>query len=470
MIEKHLKITEGVTPEAFATAEAAPPGDAAPEQKEPDPNASPIKTEEKKEEPIIKNVVYRQEVTREPKMKFFKVPKLGCYLAVPLVYASCLFTESLDAAIADYIVYREKVKKNEELMKEYNEKLAEQKAQQEEANAEDKSIDKSKEAPPAKKADKSMSKSAIPEPGDQPAEENKLEPPKLEEAKEPEYKTKPISYVVCMDTLGQDREFTPEQKTEVLNTIKRYKEKWEQHEKEMLTNDRKSKEEEKEKDAEFADKILPGLQEEEDKAVDEKVAVIPEEAGEEEKKAKEKLLHWEHKIKHIATGALKEKVLSMQKYVVVKMPRIMQTLFYLLGFERENICEPSTNKLFWKKARTYWNEALLDKLQGYTPVGPKEGKYKKYQLINFLEKNLEGINDEDVKNYSLGLFKLFETLKLTLEIRKEDILRRKAKREKLAKEREEAIQKSEERTKARAEELRVKKEEALNVFFLIIYT
>jgi hypothetical protein len=47
--------------------------------------------------------VFVKEVVREPKIHFFKVPKLGSYMAVPLVYDSCQFEEALDNAVADHL-------------------------------------------------------------------------------------------------------------------------------------------------------------------------------------------------------------------------------------------------------------------------------------------------------------------------------------------------------------------------------
>lgn len=41
------------------------------------------------------------EVVRDPRIFFFKVPKLGSYLAVRLEYETCLFEEALEAGIAD---------------------------------------------------------------------------------------------------------------------------------------------------------------------------------------------------------------------------------------------------------------------------------------------------------------------------------------------------------------------------------
>ena len=45
---------------------------------------------------------------REPRMHFYKVPKLGSFLAARLEYNSCYFESALDNAVADYIEVRHK--------------------------------------------------------------------------------------------------------------------------------------------------------------------------------------------------------------------------------------------------------------------------------------------------------------------------------------------------------------------------
>ena len=41
------------------------------------------------------------EVVREPKVHFFKVPRLGSYMAIRLEYKTCLFEEAFDAGVKD---------------------------------------------------------------------------------------------------------------------------------------------------------------------------------------------------------------------------------------------------------------------------------------------------------------------------------------------------------------------------------
>lgn len=68
-------------------------------------------------------------------MKFFKVPRLGAYLAFKLDYQSCLFEEALDEAIKDKIEVRQRKKQQKQEMGEWLEeqnKLKEEKEKVEE--------------------------------------------------------------------------------------------------------------------------------------------------------------------------------------------------------------------------------------------------------------------------------------------------------------------------------------------------
>lgn len=69
----------------------------------------------------------------------------------------------------------------------------------------------------------------------------------------------------------------------------------------------------------------------------------------------------------------------------------MQSLFYMLQYEREAICEKYTNKFFWKIAKHLVDDTFVQNLNAYRALGPKEEEYKKYQTLNFIEKNLEGV-------------------------------------------------------------------------------
>lgn len=92
------------------------------------------------------------------------------------------------------------------------------------------------------------------------------------------------------------------------------------------------------------------------------------------------------------------------------MGRILQSLFFLLEYERELICEPNSNKFLWKKAKQWVNEDFLKALVNYQVIGPKDYFFMGYNTINFIERNLEGIVPEEVDLYNITLGKLFKWL------------------------------------------------------------
>ena len=51
-----------------------------------------------------------KEVVKEPKIHFYKVPRLGSYMAIKLEYDSCLFESAFDAAVENYSEVQEKNK------------------------------------------------------------------------------------------------------------------------------------------------------------------------------------------------------------------------------------------------------------------------------------------------------------------------------------------------------------------------
>jgi hypothetical protein len=59
-----------------------------------------------------------------------------------------------------------------------------------------------------------------------------------------------------------------------------------------------------------------------------------------------------------------------------------------------------------------------------------------YHTLNFIEKNVEGITEDEVTHYNMTLGKLYKWLLLAMKTRKEDIVRRKAKEKKAREERE----------------------------------
>jgi hypothetical protein len=168
-----LKQEQGLTFDVFRDPEAAPVEEG--EKAEEEVTAS-LKSPQKEKPEVLPRTIYVKEVVREPRMHFYKVPRLGCYMAIRLEYESCLFEESLDAAVVDYIEVRQRQKEQEEEKKSFLEKAA----QEERDNEGDQTFDS---------ANLSTNR-------------------KWEDIKPKSFKTKKVQFVVCLNTLGQDREFT----------------------------------------------------------------------------------------------------------------------------------------------------------------------------------------------------------------------------------------------------------------------
>ena len=65
-----------------------------------DGNAEPKAKKEVKEKFLKHTLV--DEVVEESRIHYYKVPKLGSYLAIKMEYNSCITEEAFDAAILDY--------------------------------------------------------------------------------------------------------------------------------------------------------------------------------------------------------------------------------------------------------------------------------------------------------------------------------------------------------------------------------
>mgnify|MGYP006091378023 CR=1 FL=1 len=123
------------------------------------------------------------EVVRNKDMHFFKVPRLGSYLAIKMEYQTCLYEEALDSAVNNYIDVAKYMKEIEEEKLEYENEQAE-----------------------AKKEALDNGEPWTPEARDWP------------EPKYAAFKTAKVQFVVCLNTMGQDRQFTADEISFALKT------------------------------------------------------------------------------------------------------------------------------------------------------------------------------------------------------------------------------------------------------------
>lgn len=164
----------------------------------------------------------------------------------------------------------------------------------------------------------------------------------------------------------------------------------------------------------------------------------------------------------------KDKVKDLRNLSVMKYPKVWQALFYLLKFKsREDICERGTNKLQWKRAKSFLkDDELFKKMSEYWPFGPKEDNFREYEKLAYLKKNLEGISEDQVDDYCVALGKLLKWVNMAIKFRMEDVRQRRKASLALKEERQAALDKEKERSEkkqAALEEAKTAFQEKLEV-------
>jgi len=149
--------------------------------------------------------------------------------------------------------------------------------------------------------------------------------------------------VICIDTLGQDRELTLEQKIFILEAVTKFKDSWEEFENEKLLADRDTRMRIQTQDKEYLNDNADKMKDEEDKFVDEQVAEV-EDLEDEDSKA---LAQTKFRLEYQANLLLeqeefKQRYEEMKQFKVFKHDKFMQSLFYFLGYDKEKLVEPGT--------------------------------------------------------------------------------------------------------------------------------
>ena len=282
---------------------------------------------------------------REPKMHFYRVPRLGAFMVVPLEYESCLSAKALDQAVSDFGQIKKLREEQDKERAEWEEEQAKIREEKEKAG-----------------------------------EPYEPEPKEWQKLEEKPFLTKKKRYVVCLDTLGQDREFTDDQRRFVLRTIQEFRAIWEAKERENLHADIERRLVQLEREHMFIEQgENVKLQEDEEHFVEEELNKrenrddIPPFADEDQKELFIKGLRIQFLAKLFKEREeWRKNLLSLANATVLKMPRVLQSVYYLLQFKREDVCQTGTNKFFWKVAKKHFTEGFIEKVLAYSPSGLKK--------------------------------------------------------------------------------------------------
>ena len=420
------------------------------------------KKEEMPKEPELNNILIK-DVVNEPRMKFFREPRLGCYLSLDLTYKTSLNYNSLLSAIKCTKEYEEAKSAQEKRKKEWSDQQEEIKAQinqeiekeaeakrileeKEKAAAEARaaqeneenngSAEEKKEIPQVSVQNQSMTKK-----GEQASieQENPIEALQKqltewteEEVKLADYDKDETKIYLCLDTLGQDRVFTKEEMAfiqKIGNTIKNSMEKLEQN---LLEKDRdirikfleletKIKSQEKYSDEKGEDLINASInqyyssEEYKSKGITE----------EDEKVFEGDLVKMRYLKEAYLNGEFREALETFENFEFVENEKIFQNLLYFCQENPLEINEDKTNKLEWKKAKKYWKN-VFDYANSYNPLGAKPQEVKNIYKLNKIKDNLENsiTKRDEIKSYSQTLLMFVDFILHLIKVRHDDILRR----------------------------------------------
>lgn len=334
--------------------------DTAAADKQPD---DPAANDENDKEPQLKSL-YIPDVVTEPNMHFFEIPRLGSYLAVPVIIKSYLNVESFDSAVVKLKEYAEleadSRKKKEETIADYEEKI--QKAR--DAEEDDSELVAQYEE-----------------------FKNTWTP-----VEKPDIAHEVKKFVLACDTLGKDQELTPEIIAHVKSLALSFVQKWTGTERRYIEEDVQRWNESVANQA--PEEALGGFNEEEERQVALKGSSFSELPPHKQ----------QYKLDEIRLHAVKDQLkrdedhyirqlLALKEFRVLKYPRVLQNAFYLAGFKKEEINEPGTNVFNWRLVRKQWiNQELIDKIFSYAYAGAKSVDVPLYAKINRISKRVSEIS------------------------------------------------------------------------------
>ncbi len=409
---KILEPKQGVTYSLFMDVsgdEEGEEGEEAPPEKNEGEEGEEGEVDDKKED-VIKSIEI-QDVVMDNKIKFFREPRLGSYLAYNISYQSSLSYKSLLSAINNLNDYNTK---NEEY-----EKLKAEKEEQEKLNKENKEGNEEEEEEEEKKENEG-------EEGEE-EEGEKLIKPILEDF-EKEGKT----LIISMDTLGQDRTFSESEKEFANEIAKLIRDSIQLREKTLLEKDRDLRNDYMKIEKPLVEDWTPEkIEAEADNAM--KDYLSSEEftnkniVDEGQRKVEEDYGRANWNIQTLVSTDFLQCLEMFAQFEFVEYEKVFQNILYFAHVEPKEINEPETNKLCWKLARKHW-VPIFEIFKVYTPLGAKPDQVLSVFKGNVILANLEPFITEEkleeMKEYSFALTRLLQYVVDILKVRKEDILQR----------------------------------------------
>lgn len=112
---------------------------------------------------------------------------------------------------------------------------------------------------------------------------------------------------------------------------------------------------------------------------------------------------------------LNEQIMHFNKLEMIGFEKVFQCVLYFVGIANTSLNQEHTNKIDWRKAKSFWKPEVLQTLHDYTPFGPKPKHVQFFALVNRQLEAFEALYGtiEEIKEYNYSLSKLVEFMYLS---------------------------------------------------------
>lgn len=423
LIGKRLNGSEGVTFGVFKEEKKAEGGDdedGGEEGEGDEGDDKPAKEEVPEEEKELVSVFVPNVLlgATADKMKFWRLPDLGAYFACRMNYESCLNGKTLEAAVereGEIMEAKTKAEEDEKAKAEGGGEGEEGEGGEEEEDEEAKAAKEAaaKEEEERKAAEQAaLEEKLAAETEEEREAREREEKAALDEANElylvSHLPREPCDFAICMDTLGQNRQFN----TEELELAKRFGKLLRQT---MLRIDRALFKEERSKRKEMQEmnEAAPS------KSVAEQEVEMATLAKELEKSggaATAADVAFRYRQGVIVT--IKQLIAEFKSYNVFRGElKVLQCMFFLLDYPKNQVVD-CDGKPQWKTMRGLFNDDLFQKLQAYDPrEAQMRGAAQKHATLKALKKLLKGLDYDTLKTNNFPLAEIFAYVRDALGVK-----------------------------------------------------
>lgn len=420
MVDQLLDSSKGVTHSVFQEL-SSDDGDAENEDEEDGEKAQ--KKEPEDRTVFVPNVMMGPNAA---KVHFFRLPQLGSYFAVRISYDAILNSQALEEA--------------DDKEKEAMEMVAQELQNKRGKKAEDEDADEEEKAEPAPNKEESAEERAARE-AKEVSERKRLEEQRLLEL----LPKRAMNYVLCVDTLGQDRRLADEELAAIARYARQLREV-------LVSLDRRLFQEERGRRSALRD-VNDNAMETNSSDMKQALEAIAEQLVSAGRPATEEDVRFRYQ-QGVVYG-LRKLLAEFRTYNVFAGPQeVLVCLFFLLGYSKHDAVDRE-GRPEWSKMRARFGEELFQRMKDFDPrTSTGKKKSSPHTTIRALSRLLAGLKYDNIKQTNYPLSQLFHFVQDAIAVRRRARAERKAAQELARQEAEERARQEAEEKARRADAIR----------------